>query len=53
MIKISRKERDILENDYGLRFNKDIHATFSKRRKYYLVETSKNLVLLDKIRKCN
>lgn len=50
MINISRRERDVLEKEHGLRFNKDIHGTYSKHRKYYLVETNRNLALLDKIR---
>lgn len=50
MIKISKDERMILEKEYGLRFNKDIHGTFSKHRKYYLVESPKNLKIINKLR---
>lgn len=50
MIKISRKERDVLEKDYNLRFNQDIHATYTKHRTYYMTETDRNLRIINKIR---
>lgn len=50
MIKISKEERFTLEKDYKLKFNRDIFGTFSKARKYYLVETQENLNKLNQIR---
>ncbi len=50
MKEITRNQRDILEKDYGLKFNKDIYSSHTKSKKYYLVETKRNLSLLDKIK---
>ncbi len=50
MIKISKRERNILEKEYGLRFNDDIHGTYSKPRHYFMTEKPRNIKILNKIR---
>lgn len=49
MILISKAERKALE-EKGCVFNKDIFRTYSKNSKLYLVESPRNLRLLDKCR---
>lgn len=50
MIQISKLDRYGLEKK-GLKMNKDIYHTYSSRKHYYLVEDSRNLKLLDRVRK--
>lgn len=45
MIIISKNERNYLEK-HGCKFGKDIHRTYSKHHKYYMVESARNLKLL-------
>lgn len=50
MIEISRNERNYLEKS-GCKFGVDIHKTYSKHPKYYLVENPKNIKKLNKYKK--
>jgi len=51
LIKITKKERFELENNYGLIFGKDIYGTQSKKRHYYMTELRKNMNALNTLRK--
>lgn len=50
MIAITKQERFLLEEKYGLRFNDDIHGTYSKPRHYFMTEKPRNIKILHKIR---
>lgn len=51
LIKISKQEANILNKEFGVNFGAyGIYHTYTRYKKYYLCETSKNLKLLNKIR---
>lgn len=50
MIAITKQERFLLEEKYGLRFNDDIHASHTKHRHYFMTEKPRNIKILNKIR---
>lgn len=50
MIRISRDERMQLEDKFGFKIGREMHRTYSKPKSYYLVETNRNLALLNKVR---
>ena len=45
MLLITRKEKDYLESQ-GLKWEKDLHKTYSGHAKYYLTESIENLAML-------
>lgn len=49
MIEISMTERKMLESK-GCEFHKDIFKTYTRHPKFYLVESQRNLKLLNKCR---
>lgn len=47
MIKISKNQRDYLEQN-GCIFGRDLHRTYSKKKKYYATENNRVMTLLEK-----
>lgn len=50
MVRVTKTERFQLEKEYGLKFHRDLHRTYSKPKHYYMTEAPRNLEILNKLR---